>query len=205
MKNYLKYLDYIMGRVHIPKNLLDTNEDLLLHISDTPTVFYKPLNILIKKLRPKYIVHTGDLVDNIKIGLYPKRIDLYIKGVKSLIDMLENSCAKEIYLVLGNHDRYDIVKKSTNRCVIFKKTGIINIENRDIKISHFSNEVLKKPKDINLFGHDTSLLNKIVNEKVFLNGILGINIISIPSNNIYILKYPYGINDQRLGTSNIGF
>ena len=34
-------------------------------------------NTLLKKIQPHYIIHTGDLVDNIKLEMYPYRIDEY--------------------------------------------------------------------------------------------------------------------------------
>ena len=39
----------------------------LLHVSDTPSVFYPDLARLLAAVRPRFVVHTGDLADEVKI------------------------------------------------------------------------------------------------------------------------------------------
>ncbi|HHI00115.1 MAG TPA: metallophosphoesterase, partial [Thermococcus litoralis] len=50
----------------LPKELLESGEAKIMHISDTPDNIYPFILNLIEKSRPDYIIHTGDLVDNIK-------------------------------------------------------------------------------------------------------------------------------------------
>ncbi|SHJ82972.1 metallophosphoesterase family protein [Paramaledivibacter caminithermalis] len=204
MENFKGLLYYLFGRVYITKNIRLCNEDLLLHISDTPSSFYPGLRLLLKDLRPKYIIHTGDLVDNIKLQLYPNKIDIYKKKIKVLIKILENSFADEIYLVLGNHDDYSAVKTFTKKSIILKEGKIITIDNDIYNISHFSNSIIEAPAEYNLYGHDTALHSKIENKKVYLNGIEGINIIALSSKKIFVLPYPHGTNDDRMCKSNVG-
>lgn len=204
MEKVKELLYYLFGRVYITKDILSYNEDMLLHISDTPSNFYPGLRLLIKDLKPKYIIHTGDLVDNIKLELHPRKIDVYRKKVKLLINILENSTADEVYLVLGNHDDSDIVKKFSKRSIIVEKSSIINIDNSTYNVSHFSSEIIKAPAKYNLYGHDLSIPSKIDNDLVYLNGIDGINIIALRSERIFVLPYPLGTDDDRMCKTNVG-
>ncbi|WP_432664338.1 metallophosphoesterase [Wukongibacter baidiensis] len=204
MKNIRRGLYYFFGKVYIPEEIMNCKEEKLLHISDTPSSFYSGLNQLIQKLNPKYIVHTGDMVDNIKLELYPSKRKLYRDKVKILIDMLEDSSADRIYIVMGNHDDYEIVSDYAKRSTIIKESSIIDIDNIQYKVSHFSKDVANTSAKYNLFGHDLAMISRIEKDKVYLNGITGINIIALKSGKIFVLPYPYGTNDDRMCKSNIG-
>ncbi|WZL74552.1 metallophosphoesterase [Clostridiaceae bacterium 35-E11] len=200
-----KIISYMIGSVYIPDHILHCNEKILLHISDTPASFFSPLHAIIKKLKPDYIVHTGDLVDNIKLEIYPNRAKEYKKRVKVLIELLENSSAQNIYLALGNHDNKNIVTEICKRSHLIEKSRKITIEGLEINISHFPTEIIKSPSPFNLFGHDLTLHSILKDEKVYLNGLLGIYIMTLESKKIFTLAYPYGTNDSRLGKTKIGF
>lgn len=205
MEKVKSLLYFLFGRVYIPEKIFRCNEDILLHISDTPSNFYPGLKMLIRELRPKIIVHTGDLVDNIKLELYPDRRHIYTKKVNQLINMLESSCAEKVYLALGNHDDKPIVKNCTKRSIVVEGSRTIVIVKDKYKISHFFHEIIKAPEKYNLFGHDLAMPSKTENDRVYLNGITGINIIALGSKSIFTLPYPYGTNDDRMCKSNIGF
>lgn len=204
MEKLKKGLYYIFGGVYIPRRIMDCNEDILLHISDTPYNFYSGLRRLIKSIKPKVIVHTGDLVDNVKLELYPSRRKEYEKKVKVLIDLFENSLADKIYLAIGNHDDIGIVRDLTKRSIVVEKSSIVELDGTKYRISHFSQEITKAPEMFNLFGHDLSIPSKIENERIYLNGISGINIIALESKEIFVLSYPYGTDDERMGKTNLG-
>jgi len=197
-------LFYTLGSVYLSKNLRENPEPKILHISDTPTVLYAQLKKIITKIQPEYIIHTGDLVDNIKLSIYPSRIDDYTKGVGDLIEILEGSSVKEIHITLGNHDNKNIVCNLVKRSTIYEKKAVINIENIQLKISHYSNDSIISPAKFNLFGHDISMESQIINGLVFLNGIQNINIIALNSKKVFSLPYPIGTNESRLGKFKIG-
>ncbi|MDN5324199.1 MAG: hypothetical protein PWQ67_2653 [Clostridia bacterium] len=197
-------LYYTFGSVYIPNSLVKNRETKILHISDTPTIFYPVLSKIIKKIRPKYIIHTGDLVDNVKLSLYPSKKEEYIKGVYTLLNILENSPAQEIYISLGNHDDKEIISSIATKSFIIEKTQIIRIENIQFKISHYCQDIINSPAKYNLFGHDITLNNKVDNGIIYLNGIKSINIITPTSEQIFSLPYPLGTNDSRLGKFKMG-
>ncbi|MDK2934884.1 MAG: hypothetical protein PWP27_2694 [Clostridiales bacterium] len=205
MERIKKKLHYILGNVYIPKHILACEERILLHVSDTPAIFFSALNKLVKELCPKYIIHSGDLVDNIKLERYPNKIHEYKKKVRTIVQILENSTAKDVYIALGNHDHKDIVQKVVTRSVIIEKSKKIRIDDLDITVSHYLSEVIKNASKYNFFGHDITLGSKMDHGNIYLNGITSINLIALESKQIFALPYPYGIDDSRLCRSKIGF
>lgn len=171
---------------------------MLLHISDTPSTMYSHLRRLLDKLSPSWIVHTGDLADDVKLERSPRCLDLYEKRVRTLLKLLEESTAKEVYLVLGNHDDERTLQKFASRSIIVRGCTDIFPEGRQIRIAHRSEELLHNPAPINLFGHDVSLEGGFREDKLFLNGIEFIHLLDLHKKEIYYLDYPFGTNDARL-------
>lgn len=66
----MKWMKLLLNKPYIPAELADTKGPLLLHISDTPQEIYPYIIKFVQMLQPSYIVHTGDLVDNIKLGFF---------------------------------------------------------------------------------------------------------------------------------------
>lgn len=202
--NLKSALCVLSGYVYIPEELMKSKGKKLLHISDTPATFYPQLKRLLQKLKPDYIAHTGDLADNIKLEIYPRSLDIYDDSVKHLIKIMENSCAEEIYIALGNHDDLDTVKKYCKRSHIIDTAKNLLIQEHSFNISHYQYNVVESPAEYNLFGHDLSLKTIIEAESVFLNGITSINVIELASGICHCLCYPYGTDDMRLGRRKSG-
>lgn len=190
---------FLAGYVYIDTSLYNNQTATLLHISDTPLRFFPALKRLIGELNPTYIVHTGDLVDNIKLHLYPGSIHRYNRSVQTLIQILENSQAKGIYLALGNHDSPENVKRFVKRSVVIDHVNTLQIENVPVRISHYPKAILEAPSTLNLFGHDLSLETKLENDQYFYNGILDINFIELDTLKAHTFPYPWGTDDDRLG------
>lgn len=203
MFNVKEFVCCAVGKLYIPPEITETSEKKLLHISDTPTSFYYDLKILIDRLKPAYIVHTGDMADDIKLGLYPSLIDEYEKRIKKLACIFDVSGAKTI-LALGNHDNFDINKMYLYNSYIIKRAETIEIEGKNFRISHMPEGILEAPEQYNLFGHDLTLKYGCSDDKMYFNGISHINIIGLESGKHIILPYPYGINNARLGRGKVG-
>lgn len=193
-----------LGAVHVPEVILCSEEKKLLHISDTPVSFFSALSRLIKKLKPEYIVHTGDLVDNIKLELYPRSLGTYRDYVRRLLSVLEASDAEKIIIALGNHDDKATVQSFCTCCCIIDLCETVLVGDTKFKISHYPEEIQKDPEAYNLFGHDLSLRSGMRDNRFYLNGVSGINIIEMDSKKLHSLPYPQGINDDRLGKKKIG-
>ncbi len=95
-----------------------------MHLSDTPDNIYPFILNLIEKTRPDYIVHTGDLADNFKIERRPELKDKYAASVEILLRILENS-KSEVYIVPGNEDDVEILRKLVKRAHITAPGNII--------------------------------------------------------------------------------
>lgn len=194
----------MIGRVPADLHEQEIKGKRLLHISDTPSSFFGELARLINILKPDYIVHTGDLVDNIKLELFPGSIWRYERDVKQLINILEQSGAEELYLAIGNHDDIQVINKLCNRSHIIKSSEIINIEGLEFAIAHDPAEILKEPSVINLFGHNLTIHNGLSDGRLYLNGIVSINLLELESKSYRSYPYPAGINNDRLGRGKIG-
>lgn len=193
-----------MGYVHVPDSIKSIKEKKLLHISDTPVIFNSGLIKLLKDLSPDIIIHTGDMVDNIKLEIYKYQLPKYELHLKSIMDILESSEAEDIYICAGNHDNIELMRKYSKRSIIIEESLNIEIFNVKAALSHFPYKIIQKPADYNFFGHDISLGNDIVNNKVYLNGITNINILTSETKRLFYLPYPYGIDEARLMKKKIG-
>lgn len=203
MLNIKKALYNTIGKLYVPAKLAESAEKKLLHISDTPLCFYSELKRLISRLKPEYIVHTGDMADNIKLSLHPDSAYEYEKGIKRLAAMFEVSGA-EIFLALGNHDDFDIISRHFKSSHIIIDAETTEINKIPFRISHFPEGILKDPAQYNLFGHDLTLKNGCIDNRWYLNGISNISIIGLESGEHTMLCYPHGTDDSRLGRRKIG-
>jgi len=175
----------------LPKELLESGEAKIMHISDTPDNIYPFILNLIEKSRPDYIIHTGDLVDNIKLERKPELKERYAERVKELLDILENSRA-EVYIVPGNEDSEDVLKKLVRKARVIKPGEIIEINSVKLALAHDPNQ-LNPPKDVDfiLYGHNFRTLRR------GLNGVLNVNFILLGSKKVIKVKYPDGTNFER--------
>ena len=176
----------------------DLPKGALLHISDTPSIMYGHLRRLLRRISPSWIVHTGDLVDDVKLERNPGSLDLYEAKVRKLLDILETSSAEELCLVLGNHDNERILQKYASRSIIVRGCTDIFPEGRHMRVAHRSEEVLRNPAPINLFGHDTSLTGGFREDRLFLNGLEFMHLLDLRKKEIFYLDYPFGTDDARL-------
>lgn len=201
--NVLKeLLYYLIGRV--PAELHQVQGKKLLHISDTPSSFFDELSRIIGILKPDYIVHTGDLVDNIKLEIFPGSVDRYRRDVKKLIRLLENSTAQGIYLVMGNHDSFEEVQKLCSRSHILTEAEIVHIEGKNFAISHDSADLTALQAPVSLFGHNLKQKSVYEAGRIFLNGISNIHLIELETLQCHSYPYPAGTDNARLGRGKIG-
>jgi predicted MPP superfamily phosphohydrolase len=204
MNNLQEFFYYMMGRVPASLHKNEISGKILLHISDTPNIIFSELSRVIRILKPDYIVHTGDLVDNIKLELYPRSLSQYKKEVKLLLNIMEESSAQKIYIALGNHDDEETINKLSQRSDIIKGMEIIEIEGRSFAIAHDPADILKKYADFNLFGHNLTQKSGISEGRLYLNGISSINLVELDSMRYHSYPYPAGTDNYRLRKGKIG-
>jgi predicted phosphodiesterase len=173
----------------------------VLHITDTPTISYGAILKLINKISPDYIIHTGDLADNIKLEIYPEKIDLYKKKVKGFILALESINCKK-YVVIGNHDDGTYLEELSETTQIVHNFKSVGICDKNFIITHklediMDEDALIESSDYILHGH--SFYDELFNHHTkVLNGLKGIYLIYPEKDEVYHIDYPVGTNDSRM-------
>lgn len=197
-QNIKKYILKYTGFIYVPEEIVKRNEPIILHLSDTPKAIYPNLKRLIDKIQPEYIVHTGDLVDNLKIELYPRKKPQYMKDVQMMLALI--SMAKiQGYVTFGNHD----IPESGHGFPMVRTIEdgeVINIEGINIMMGHYYCHLGDREVNFKMFGHQPEE-NLEFHE---LNGIDAIHVIFVNSSKLLRLDYPLGTDDIRTGTTRIG-
>lgn len=192
-----------LGKIIIPKELIN-NDPKVLHISDTPSFIYPEIEKLIRILKPKYIIHTGDVSDDIKLELFPWKKDIYNSNIKKLSNRLNSAEFNSLIICVGNHDDKDLLISSFGQESVFEGNSNINIDNINISFSHYIEEIINNKSDFYLFGHSSNKPSSIVEGRFYLNGIQAINIINLKTLEITSLKYPIGTDDSRQRKVKVG-
>ncbi len=202
---YKQLWAYLSGQVYIPETVQMLKGERILHISDTPKSFYPALEKLLKILKPEYIIHTGDLVDNLKLQLFPNATIRYERDLNQLIQILNHATAKKIYIALGNHDNPEIVKRLASNMHIIDEFEQIEINGVTMGISHYPRAIQTSTAPINFFGHNLNLQTQTIGTQVFYNGISKICLMELDNLEPHFLDYPWGTDDARLGKGKLGF
>ncbi|ASJ10865.1 metallophosphoesterase [Thermococcus sp. P6] len=175
------------------KNVLDllssSGERKVMHVSDTPESVYRFIEKLIEKTGPDYIVHTGDVADNLKLERRPELISEYRGALRKLARILKGSDAV-VYIVPGNEDSVELLREFFGRAVM-KPGSVIDIGGRRFALGHSWRDVAGLDADFKLYGHNFRLIEG------GLNGVLGVNFVLLPSGRTYRIKYPGGTDFDR--------
>ncbi|MDD4365466.1 MAG: metallophosphoesterase [Synergistales bacterium] len=170
---------------------------LIVHLTDTPSCSYGYLGRMLRRLRPDWVIHTGDLADDVKIGLYPQLKNLYVEHVERLLSILEEHSA-QILLIMGNHDIADSVREKAAISHILTEPANLAIGKLKLRVGHSQKEITADPQPLNLFGHDLSVRSGLREKKLYLNGIEGIHLICPETGMFRRLRYPIGTDESRL-------
>lgn len=196
LTNICKGLLSLFNYPYISEELLkEIKGPLLLHISDTPVDIYPYIFRIIQIIKPQYIIHTGDMADNIKLEKNKNKINYYYKDVEKLIEGLEKNEFSKAYYFLGNHDDHDTVHQLTKSGIILEE-GLLTIEKCKFAVGHYHKEY-SQDVDFNLYGHSFAPHHYNKNGTIGLNGLLNINIIDLSNKGVYHLDYPVGTNKSR--------
>ncbi|WP_258084629.1 metallophosphoesterase family protein [Thermococcus thermotolerans] len=176
-------------RKNVLEVLSSSDETKVMHISDTPESVYRFINNLIEKTEPDYIIHTGDLADNVKLERRPELVPRYRGALRKLARVLKGSGAV-LYIVPGNEDDPELLREFFGDSVVEPGT-VIEIEGSRFALGHTWREVVDREADFRLYGHNFKLIER------GLNGILGVNFVLLPSGRTYKVKYPGGTDFDR--------
>ena len=184
----------------------------LLHVSDTPSSFYADLGRIAEAIRPRFIVHTGDLADEIKLRSRSPDARLYASRVQSLVSVLLATSAERIFLVMGNHDDFAVVRALSagfaGRLQAFERYARMELEGVRIAAAHRPEDLWKclsqDPADFGLYGHDTSVLPPDADGRQDLNGNVKIRVLDLDSRAVHSFDYPSAVHDARQKKRKIG-
>ena len=200
--NLMSLMYKMFDGIEIPEMIRDLRGKVILHVSDTPSSFYQALDRLIKVLDPPWVIHTGDLADQIKLEIRPNQKELYalkLRRLRSILEYGTHNENRESILVMGNHDSEEIVRSLFRRSRIISRTGEAHIGNLKLNLSHYYFLLEGGDGTFNLYGHDTFYPSEEERVKgVFLNGLLAINLIHMNTGEVYSLPYPRYVDDNRL-------
>jgi 3',5'-cyclic AMP phosphodiesterase CpdA len=198
MDRIKSFLNSLLGRINIDQNSIDSNRTILLHISDTPSFIYPEIKRVIKLVNPDYIVHTGDIADNIKLGLHPSYMTRYMHEAKKILRILDDAKARRVYLTLGNHDNLDFISENSHSIKIIEDRTLLHIGDKDFAISHYSDSLKDVEADVYLYGHDLSIDSQTIDGRIHLNGISAIHLIDVETLEVTKLNYPMGTDQERM-------
>jgi len=206
MPNFQRTVARLTGKIYIPSSAKNISGKTLLHLSDTPAMILSDIQKLIQVIQPDYIVHTGDMVDNIKLELYPSRFKDYSKQLKKLRKVLEGSLNTEIFIATGNHDNFDLVNTLFSKSKVYSEATNLIIDGHSIRISHYASTIhdIHPDTEYSLFGHDLTMPSHVDGHITYLNGIEHIYLIDLSNKSIIPIQYPAGTNDSRLNRHRIG-
>lgn len=186
----------LVSRAHLPRRLAETPGDrLLLHVSDTPYEIYGFLRVLIRRLQPAIIVHTGDLVDDMKLEYDVQKTQRYAKRAAELIRVFEESPAADIYITAGNHDDPDVLQSLLRRSLLLP-AGLHPIANRKVWIDHYG-DVRSARAEWDLFGHERTPPSGPTDQGLRLNGLTHANVIDVSVSWVYHVEYPMDVDRYR--------
>ncbi len=172
----------------------------LLHISDTPATFFRSLRRLCGFLRPYAIVHTGDMVDEVKLELHPGDLNIYTRRLKRLGAFLDST---KTYITLGNHDHLKTVRQVFSKSTIFPRKGVFLLGDLRVGVSHYLSDLSQEEADLCLYGHDDSLPPKEPS-RTYHNGLLEILCYNLDTGEARFFAYPWYVAEGRSRRSSMG-
>lgn len=128
--------DFMEHGVEVPCEITHTKSLKLLHIGDTHSEAYPYYADLINKVKPDVIIHTGDFVDEVKVGRMINTEEEYEAGLMNLADILKNSGAKKIYVTSGNNDVPAMIRKHLPFAQYIEPNSVIEIAGISCAIGH---------------------------------------------------------------------
>jgi len=171
------------------RKLRSSGETLVMHTGDTPESVYPFLESLIEEFRPEVIVHTGDLVDNIKLERRPDLRPAYEAGLRRLARILKASGAR-LYIVPGNEDDPELLRRFFGESLV-EPGSVVEIGGRTFALGHSWRDVADKEADFRLYGHNFEVIPD------GLNAVLGVNFIFLPEGRVVRVDYPVGTDTYR--------
>lgn len=188
----------ILFGIYVPRELREEEGEMILHLSDTPSTVYGALGRLVRTLSPRWIIHTGDLADDVKLELTPRELPRYRGKLRELKKALSDNGGRNLVLVTGNHDHQPTVRETFPESLIFSDRGRVELCGEVFNLSHDRDGLGRPLQKYNLFGHAPAGERGQVEGSIFLNGLSAIHVIIPALDKTFSLPYPGYVDDGRL-------
>lgn len=136
----------------VPEEFTAPRKGKLLHIGDTHSAHYPYIRWIIETTKPDIIIHTGDMVDQVKVGRAVGVREDYAQGVRELAQILKDSGAEKIYMVPGNNDVPEIMKEELPFAEFVEPNSVIDILGISCALGHVCFET-NAPAQWSFYGH----------------------------------------------------
>ena len=165
-----------------------SNGKTLFHIGDVTRRRYAEIMGLVYRIRPDILVHTGDMVDDLKVGRLEEDIPAYKEWVPDLIRFMEKA-AKKVYIVPGNNDLPDFIAEHLNTAELIDPKTVLEIDGNRIYCCHRVLDV-EEGGTICLYGHGPThdVYSFRQDGKFYANVIYGPTVVSLEDGHCFRLE-----------------
>ncbi len=201
MKEILhRFTTALSGRVYLPETLRTRLNDeggaMLVHVSDTPWEIYGWIRKLLRRVNPRYLVHTGDLVDDIKLEYDPHKRDRWKARSRQLLDILEGNGSRTVYVVPGTHDDPELLEAISGASRVVE-AGQREIGGRSFYLDHYGPDGEARA-EFDLYGHEGRPKAMQTDRGRLLNGLSSASVIDLSRGTVYAVSYPMDTDRYRL-------
>jgi len=137
--------------IELPEGIESIKGTKILHIGDTESFDFPHFFKIIDMVKPDVIIHTGDMVDEVKAGRIPEVRQEYLAKVKSLLSHMSASGARLI-IVPGNNDLPDEIAKLCPEAEIYPENTILTFDGVECRVAHMIKR-MTYDKKWNFYGH----------------------------------------------------
>lgn len=189
----------LSGRAYVPEELryrlrLEGGA-LLVHISDTPWEIYPFLRRLLRQVKPQYAIHTGDLVDDVKLEYDPHKRTRWTERARRLYDILVEDPERRVMIVPGNHDdREQLIGIAGD---LYVEPGVHEIGGRTFHLDHYGPNGEARA-EFDLYGHDREPPSAVTDRGRLLNGLVAASVVDLARGTVYAVPYPVDTDRYRL-------
>lgn len=177
----------------IPEEILTRESGKVLHISDTTLACFDFFREMILTIRPQVILHTGDSVDEMKVGhadCSDADKETYRKGLVFLGNVYREAGVKRIYITLGNNDIEEWIREAIPEAVIVPHGGIVTEYGQKFALAHAVPQFTSGQADYFCFGHTFHWDPYQPESGTALNGVRESHLILPEEGNMYTIPTP---------------
>ena len=181
-------LSYVKNKADLEDNIakikafLAQNEgEKVLHLGDTQSAHYSYYKRLIDEIKPDVIVHTGDLVDELKAGRIESVRPYWLKSAPMIVNVMRQSGARVI-IVAGNNDLEQELAKFAQGTEILPRNAVVNLYGVNYCLCHELNRMDESVQaDVWLYGHGLTGETRTASDnerdgRKFFNAVWGVSL-----------------------------